>query len=342
MDTLTNGTDYLGAERFSAIGPEPFMLIELDDSAALHTAYRLRERTQAILIGLHRRSALQPETIAAFDVILSADPGAPHPCVRRNADKLDDSARQLVSAIRRTPVAANVLCHVLRLSEMLDLRDAIGAESLGYSTLLAGAEFRHWRNSREHVPVQADGSDDHPPLRIDRDNDLVTITLDHPASRNAMSAPMRDALFEALAAVADDPSRPRVKLKASGACFSTGGALEEFGTADDLALAHIVRTTRSAAILLHELGDRASAELHGACIGSGIEVPMAAARRTARPGTFIQLPELAMGLIPGAGGTATLSRAIGRHRTAFLALSGRRVHVSALADWGIAAVGGEA
>jgi enoyl-CoA hydratase/carnithine racemase len=87
--------------------------------------------------------------------------------------------------------------------------------------------------------------------------------------------------------------------------------------------------------LLHELGDRATVHLHGACIGSGIEIAAAAAHRHAEPGAFFQLPELAMGLIPGAGGTVSVARAIGRHRTCYLVLSGRRLPRDMAAHWGL-------
>jgi enoyl-CoA hydratase/carnithine racemase len=77
--------------------------------------------------------------------------------------------------------------------------------------------------------------------------------------------------------------------------------------------------------LLHDLGERASVHLHGACIGAGLEIPAAAQRRIATPDAWFQLPELRMGLIPGAGGTVFVPRAIGRHRTAWLVLSGKRI-----------------
>lgn len=173
------------------------------------------------------------------------------------------------------------------------------------------------------------------PVRYDREGDTVTLTLANPATRNAMSATMRDALYAALAGVIEDPSEPSLVLRGEGRCFSTGGELAEFGTASDLAAAHLVRTRRSAALLLHRLGSRAEVRLHGACIGSGIEIAAAAARRVATPETIFQLPELRMGLIPGAGGTVTIARAIGRQRTAWLALSGRRIGAARALDWGL-------
>jgi enoyl-CoA hydratase/carnithine racemase len=81
--------------------------------------------------------------------------------------------------------------------------------------------------------------------------------------------------------------------------------------------------------------ERVVARVHGACIGAGIEIPSFAGRIVARSDSFFQLPELAMGLVPGAGGTVGITRRIGRWRTAYLALSGVRLDVGTALDWGL-------
>ena len=106
---------------------------------------------------------------------------------------------------------------------------------------------------------------------------------------------------------------------------AAAGDLDEFGTTPDPATGHIVRTTRSPAWWLARCAAQTSVALHGACIGAGIELAAFARQVTAAEDAFFQLPEVALGLIPGAGGTVSLPRRIGRQRTAWLALSGRRV-----------------
>jgi enoyl-CoA hydratase len=76
-------------------------------------------------------------------------------------------------------------------------------------------------------------------------------------------------------------------------------------------------------------------EVHGACIGAGVELPSFAGHVVAAPDAFFQLPELSMGLVPGAGGTVSLTRRIGRYRTAYLALSGARIDAPTAARWGL-------
>jgi hypothetical protein len=94
-----------------------------------------------------------------------------------------------------------------------------------------------------------------PVVRLERGAEELTITLDRPDRHNAFSARMRDALAEALALAAIDPSLA-VVLRGNGPSFCSGGDLDEFGTLPDPATAHLVRTTRSPARLLAEIGAR--------------------------------------------------------------------------------------
>ena len=105
-----------------------------------------------------------------------------------------------------------------------------------------------------------------------------------------------------------DPSVRAVELIGSGPSFCSGGDLVEFGTAPDPATAHAVRVERGAARWMHRCSDRTTVRVHGACIGAGVELASFARRVVAHPDTYFQLPEVAMGLVPGAGGTAGLPR----------------------------------
>jgi enoyl-CoA hydratase/carnithine racemase len=169
---------------------------------------------------------------------------------------------------------------------------------------------------------------------LDRDEDTLTITLNRPERHNAYSTAMRDALIEGLELARLDPSITEVRLRGAGPSYCAGGDLAEFGTASPAA-AHLVRLARSAGRLVHELRDRVTVDVHGACIGAGVEIPSFAGRVNARPDAFFQLPELAMGLIPGAGGTVSLTARIGRWRTAYLALTADRIPADTALAWGL-------
>jgi enoyl-CoA hydratase/carnithine racemase len=224
------------------------------------------------------------------------------------------------------------LVQLLRHGDARDVEAGLVAESLVYATLQAGPEFAAWRAGRAPRERKAHPE---PAVKVWRELDRLHLRLNRPEKRNAFSAEMRDALCEGLLLAVADTSIERVVLSGEGACFSAGGDLDEFGTLPDPATAHAVRTTRSPARLLALCADRVRAELHGACIGAGIELPAFAARVVAREDAFAELPELAMGLVPGAGGTVSLPRRIGRQKTAWLALSGERIDAARGLAWGL-------
>jgi Enoyl-CoA hydratase/isomerase len=318
--------DFLTADRFSAMGDTPVLVV---DAAVWE---RPVADVHAVCIGVDRAGVLPEINTDHFDVLLTTAADAPAPWVSVSPERFDAHVQQLATAVRDCPVAATMLCRVLRLTEAVPFAAGLEIESLAYSALLGGAEFARWREKSSPQPIPHSKE---PLVLVERDADAVTLTLNHPDAQNAMTAAMRDALHAALANVLDDPSAPSVVLQGAGKCFSTGGALAEFGTATNLAEAHVVRTLRSCAALLDRLGARASAQLHGACVGSGLEVPAAAALRTATADAWFQLPELRMGLIPGAGGTASVERAIGRHRTAWMLLSAKRIDARQALAWGL-------
>jgi Enoyl-CoA hydratase/isomerase len=316
-------SDLIGAEAFSPLAGSPLRLV---DAAS-------RDLPEGgVLVAVDRAGLLPPLDPANYNTLVTTRAIAPAPWVSVAPARLDAQLAAVTATARQNPIATAVLARVLRLGEGLDFEAALEIESLAYSALLGGSEFARWL---ETAPRGDAGDEAAAPVRYEREGDLVTLTLASPASRNAMTAAMRDALYEALVNVLEDPSAPRLMLAAEGKCFSTGGHLPEFGTAKDLAAAHVIRTQRSCVRLLHRLGPRATVRLHGACIGSGIEVPAAAAHRIAAPDLIVQLPELTMGLIPGAGGTASLAAAIGRHRLMWLALGGFRIGADQAQRWGL-------
>ncbi|WP_411342015.1 enoyl-CoA hydratase/isomerase family protein [Sphingopyxis sp. J-6] len=318
--------DHLDADRLSAPGGAPVLVV---DAA---TWQRPVAPIQAAVIGLDPDGALPLVATDDFDLLVTATENAPRPWVSVGKQRFDKSVAQLTDAAHANPLAATIAAQVLRLTAKLPLSDALAVESLAYSALLGGEEFRRWRaRSAPDAPTLPPVE----PVIAARQDDRLTLTLNDPANRNAMTAIMRDALYEALANALDDPTRPAVTLQGAGRCFSTGGALAEFGTATDLAEAHAVRMLHSCARALDALGERGTVRLHGACVGSGIEVAAAAHHRIAASDAWFQLPELAMGLIPGAGGTATVARAIGRHRSYWMLLSGKRIDARIASEWGL-------
>jgi enoyl-CoA hydratase/carnithine racemase len=172
-------------------------------------------------------------------------------------------------------------------------------------------------------------------VRVERDGDRLRLTLARPQRRNAFDARTREELLAGLTVAAVDASVREVVLAGDGPTFCSGGDLDEFGTCADPVSAHLLRIGRSAGAVLASLGDRVVARVQGTCVGAGVELPAFAGRVVADPTTTFRLPEVAMGLVPGAGGTVSLPRRIGRHRTAWLALTGTAIDAPTALDWGL-------
>ena len=250
------------------------------------------------------------------------------------AGSLKQDSAPLLAGIERAPIAATILVQLLRAIHGIPIESALTAESLAYSTLQAGPEFRAWL-AANRAAAPAKPVDEGPAVVMSREDETLELELNRASNHNAMSVEMRDALIEALQLVLADESIRTVRISGRGKCFSTGGDLTEFGTAPDPATAHLVRSMALPGRLLAQCARRVTVNVHGACIGSGIEFPAFAARVVAKPDAYFQLPELQFGLIPGAGGCVSISRRIGYQRTAWLVLSGKRINVRRALEWGL-------
>jgi enoyl-CoA hydratase len=241
------------------------------------------------------------------------------------------SLEDLLESIEDNPVAATSLVLCLRQTSA-SLGQALIAESATYSMLQAGGEFARWRRSH---PVRHRTNADNSAVMIERAGACLRLTLNRPQVRNALSREMRDGLLDGLLLALADPSMTEVVLTGAGSNFSSGGDLDEFGTFSDPGAAHVIRLMTSVGRAIAALGPRIRVEVHGPCAGSGVELPAFAGHVDARADFSACLPEVSMGLIPGAGGTASITRRIGRHRMALLALSGATIDAERALRWNL-------
>ena len=308
----------------SALLGHPLVLLEPDADGGMPDAVELAV--------LRDRLPTLPCVVAAFGPAAPGGAGAEAgpgvaAGVRSLADLVidgEEELRRLSARVGAAPRAAVALAQVLRLSGGRDPERGLLAESLAYAALQAGPEFRAWLASRP-PPAPLPDPRERPGLRALRRGGRLELRFTRPERRNAYAADVRDALAEALALALADPAVEEIALSGEGPCFCSGGDLAEFGTTPDPVTGHLVRSTRHPARLLLRLADRTVARVHGACIGAGAELAAFAGRVVAAEDAFFELPELSMGLIPGAGGTVSLPRRIGRHATARLVLLGERV-----------------
>ena len=269
--------------------------------------------------------AAGPATPASRAIVPVADVGG--------ADDLDDAAALLRAAVARSPRAAVICGQLLRQTSALDTTPALAAEAAAYSLLLGGPEFARWLAERGAPRLRQ------PPaelVRTGRDGDRLSIVLNDPERRNAFSARLREALLEAVLLAEADETISHVEISGAGPAFCSGGDLNEFGTATDLGAAYLVRLARAPWRVIDRIAARVTVRAHGACVGAGTEITAFAGRVIAAPDAFFALPEVRMGLVPGAGGSVSVPRRIGRWRAAWLMLTGERLAAQTALRWGLA------
>jgi enoyl-CoA hydratase/carnithine racemase len=251
-------------------------------------------------------------------------------------DSVPETLAELRTRCEHWPQASSVCDDVLRaVRPDGPALASVLTESLAYSTLQSGPEFARWLEERgpARMPEIAD------PVQAERDGDTLRIRFNRPQRHNAFSTDARAALLEALTVAQLDPSVTGIVLSGNGPSFCSGGDLAEFGTFADPASAHLARTRHSPALALDaltaRLGRCCRAEVHGRVLGSGLEMAAFCGWVEAHEDSLFGLPELSLGLIPGAGGTVSVTRRIGRWRTAYLVLSGRTVGTDTALNWGL-------
>lgn len=245
-------------------------------------------------------------------------------CVVEPPVTIDRLARQVLAH----PQAAAVTVGLLRILPGMSPAAGLLAESLAYGVLQGSAEHATWQEGKRPAGP--------PPgmVTMHREAEGLDIVLHNPVP-SAIDREARDQLFEALSLAVCDPSIRPIRLLARGRAFSLGADLAEFGTTRNLATAHLIRARTLPAHMAWQCADRLEARIEGACVGAGLELAAWAKRIEATSDAWFQLPELAMGVLPGAGGCVSLTRRIGRQRTALMILSGRRISARTALAWGL-------
>ena len=141
-------------------------------------------------------------------------------------------------------------------------------------------------------------------VEIKRSGDIAVVTMDHPPV-NALSQAVRTGLQEAAKELGGDAAIRAVVITGAGRCFSAGADITEFGGAPrQPPLYQLIHD-------IEALGKPVVAAMHGTSLGGGFEIALGCHYRIADKGAKMGLPEVKIGLIPGAGGTQRLPRAVG-------------------------------
>ena len=157
--------------------------------------------------------------------------------------------------------------------------------------------------------------------------DIALITLNNPPV-NGLGLATRQGITAGLEQAQADPAVKAVVLTGAGKAFSGGADIKEFGTPKALAEPNLL----SVILAVENCSKPVVAAIHSVAMGGGLELSLGCHYRIAAPGANIALPEVKLGLIPGAGGTQRLPRVLGVEAALNMIVSGEPVKSEMLAQ----------
>jgi 3-hydroxyacyl-CoA dehydrogenase len=162
----------------------------------------------------------------------------------------------------------------------------------------------------------------------DVDGRVAVVTVDNPPV-NALSAAVRTGVAEGVAKAIADPEIGAVVIICEGRTFFAGADITEFGKPP------VEPTLRQLLETLEEAPKPIIAAIHGTALGGGLELALVAHYRVAMPSAKCGLPEVNLGLLPGAGGTQRLPRIVGVQKALEMLTSGSQLCARQAAEAGL-------
>ncbi len=174
-------------------------------------------------------------------------------------------------------------------------------------------------------------------LRLETDGQVGTLTLDRPASLNAVNEQMTLDLEEACVAVQAEPELRVVVVRGEGRAFCSGMDLQAAANrpATSAALEAVWAPWQRALGILEQLNSLTIASIHGPCIGAGFELVLSCDFRIAANSAFFSLPQVLYGSPPDAGPSYRLAVLVGLAKAKEILILGRRFDTVQAERWGL-------
>jgi 3-hydroxyacyl-CoA dehydrogenase len=157
--------------------------------------------------------------------------------------------------------------------------------------------------------------------------DVAVITMNNPPV-NGLGYATRTAIAQGIDQANADPAVKAIVITGAGKAFSGGADIKEFGSPKATAEPNLL----SVIAVVENSGKPVVAAIHSVCMGGGLELALGCHYRIAAPGTQVALPEVKLGLVPGAGGTQRLPRVLGVETALNMIVSGEPVKSELLAQ----------
>jgi len=178
--------------------------------------------------------------------------------------------------------------------------------------------------------AEINGVQDMGAVRYDVRNDVAVLTVEYPPV-NALSAAVRTGLGEGLEQARRDPAVAAVVIMGGGSTFIAGADITEMGTEKSKVLPGLADLQH----VLETFPKPIVAAIHGTALGGGFELALTCHARVAVPSAKVGLPEVNLGLLPGAGGTQRLPRLVGPEMAIDLITTGKHVPAAKALDLGM-------
>lgn len=168
------------------------------------------------------------------------------------------------------------------------------------------------------------------------DAGVAVVTLNRPAAMNAVNMSIRKGLVQCCAAAESDPDVRALLIRAEGErAFCVGADVRERKESRAQCDARLFDREVHYTLAIERVRKPVVAAIHGFCLGAGFEISLCSDIRLCSEQAVFALPEVDLGLIPGAGGTQRLSRLIGTGRTMDLVLTAKRITSQTALNFGI-------
>jgi 3-hydroxyacyl-CoA dehydrogenase len=167
-----------------------------------------------------------------------------------------------------------------------------------------------------------------PAVSAHRDGEVLVIVIDNPPV-NALGALVRAELLRLVEEARSDPGVAALVIGGGGASFSAGADITEFGKSP------AAPSLPALAEAIEQYGEPVVAAIRGNALGGGLEIALACHYRVAAPSAKLGLPEVKLGILPGAGGTQRLPRVVGAQKALEMIVSGDPIGATAAHDAGL-------
>ncbi len=166
------------------------------------------------------------------------------------------------------------------------------------------------------------------PMKLARDGDVAVVSIDSPPV-NALSAAVRQGILDGITQADADPAVKAIVFICEGRTFLAGADITEFGKPPKPPALSLVQDA------IENARKPVIAAIHGTALGGGLEVALCCHYRVAVPSARCGLPEVHLGLLPGAGGTQRLPRIVGAEKALTMVTSGEHVPAKQCLEMGL-------